>query len=85
MAERAGVKRLVLTHLVPAIATTDEAKREFASGMPELFKGDLTVANDGDHIIVRPGKNGEPEIEYVPRKQPQIQLFPRPKDESPAG
>jgi len=38
MATRANVKRLVLTHLVPSIPTTDEAKIEFAAGMSDLYK-----------------------------------------------
>lgn len=85
MAQRAGVKRLVLTHLVPAIPTTAEAKRSFIEGMPALFSRSLTVADDGDHIIVRPEANSDSRIEYVPHPQPQIQVFPRPKAESPAG
>ncbi len=85
MAQRAGVKRLVLTHLVPAIATTSEAKRAFIEGMPALFSGSLTVADDGDHIVVRPEANSDSRIEYIPHPQPQIKVFPRPKTESPAG
>lgn len=85
MAQRTGVKRLVLTHLVPAIATTYEAKEAFTEGMPQLFKGTLTVADDGDHIIVKPGTNDEFSIEYVPQKQPQIPVFPSPSSESPTG
>ncbi|MBY0357970.1 MAG: MBL fold metallo-hydrolase [Candidatus Obscuribacterales bacterium] len=84
-AQRAGVKQLVLTHLVPAIATTDEAKSEFTEGMPQLFKSTLTVADDGDHIIVKPGKNAEFSIEYIHQKQPQIPVFPSPADEAPTG
>lgn len=85
MAQRAGVKSLVLTHLVPAIATTADAKRAFTEGMPALFPGSLTVADDGDHIIVRPGGASEFKIEYLPHPQPQIPVFPRPKGESPTG
>jgi ribonuclease Z len=85
MAQRAGVKRLVLTHLVPAIPTTADAKRSFTAGMPELYRGSLTVADDGDHIIVKPQASGDDKIEYIPRPQPQIPVFPRPKDEIPTG
>lgn len=85
MAQRAGVKRLVLTHLVPCIPTTTEAKRAFTEGMPELYSGRLTVADDGDHIIVKPAANSEAKIEYIPHSQPKIPVFPRPKSESPAG
>ncbi|MBS1956711.1 MAG: MBL fold metallo-hydrolase [Cyanobacteria bacterium SZAS-4] len=85
MAQRAGVKRLVLTHLVPAIPTTSEAKSAFTEGMPQLFSGSLTVADDGDHIIVKPDAQPESRIEYVPHPQPLIKVFPRPKTESPAG
>ena len=85
MAQRAGVKRLVLTHLVPAIPTTAEAKRSFTEGMPELFKGSLTVADDGDQIIVKPGAGADDRIRYFPHPQSQIPVFPRPKDEIPTG
>ncbi len=85
MAQRSGVKRLVLTHLVPSIATTDEAKRAFTEGMPELFSGSLTVADDGDHIVVRPASNAESTIQYIPQRQPKIPVFPRPRNGSPTG
>jgi ribonuclease Z len=85
MAERASVKHLVLTHLDPAIATTDDAKQAFIEGMPELFKGELTVADDGDQIIIEPKANSQFAIKYVPQKQPQIPVIPRPKDSSPTG
>jgi len=85
MAERAGVKRLILTHLVPSIATTDEAKQAFTEGMTELYKGSLTVADDGDQIIVRPKSNAHSGIEYIHQEQPQRQVFPRPSTEGPTG
>jgi ribonuclease Z len=85
MSTRANVKRLVLTHLVPSIPTTDEAKSEFAAGMSDLYKGDLKVANDGDQILVKPVASGGCTIEYLPCNQPIIPVFPRPATEPPTG
>src|SRR6202042_287028 len=81
MAQRADVKHLVLTHMVPSIATTDEAKHSFVEGMPALYHGILTVADDGDQIIVNPKGLPDGKIEYVHHKQPDIPVFPRPSDE----
>lgn len=52
MANKANVKKLVLTHLVPAIPTTDEAKESFIQGMNQFYSGPITVADDQDEIIL---------------------------------
>lgn len=85
MAQRAHVKHLVLTHLVPSIPTTDEAKRAFTAGMSDLYKGDLVVSDDGDQVAVKSTGAGVCEVEYLPHKQPVIPVVPRSKDESPTG
>jgi ribonuclease Z len=85
MAQRASVKHLVLTHMVPSIATTDEAKHSFMAGMSALYTGILTVADDGDQIIVNPAGPANAKIEFVHHKQPDIPVFPRPSDEPAAG
>jgi len=85
MAQRAGVKHLVLTHMVPSIATTDEAKQSFSEGMPALYHGKLTIADDGDQIIVNPSGQTDAKIEYVHHKQLDIPVLPRPSDEPSPG
>ncbi len=51
IARNAGVKKLVLTHLVPSIAPTDAAERVFAQGMSEIYTGPIVVARDGMKIV----------------------------------
>ncbi len=85
MAQRAGVKRLIVTHLVPAIPTAKDAKQAFIKGMDESYKGPITVADDGDHIIVKPTSSGTCEIQYVPHPQPDTPCVPAPHGVSPLG
>jgi ribonuclease Z len=49
MAQRAGVKQLVLTHLIPA-PTNFISRRLFARGMSDIYTGKLTVGEDGMQI-----------------------------------
>ncbi len=51
IARDAGVKHLVLTHLVPSIPPTDAAERLFTTGMSDIYKGTITVARDGMKIV----------------------------------
>ena len=51
IARDAGVKHLVLTHLVPSIPPTDAAEGLFTTGMSDVYKGTITVARDGMKIV----------------------------------
>lgn len=51
IARDAGVKHLVLTHLVPSIPPTDAAERAFVQGMSDVYTGKITVARDGTKIV----------------------------------
>ncbi len=51
IARDAGVKHLVLTHLVPSIPPTDAAERLFTTGMNAVYSGPITVARDGTKIV----------------------------------
>lgn len=75
MAQRSGVKRLVLTHLVPAIGTSNTAQKEFTSGMEEFFNGDLRIANDGDHMIIDVESADSLEVKYIEAKQIERELI----------
>ena len=46
MAAKAGVKKLVLTHLVPSIPESRIAERFFVQGVKSKFKGELIVGAD---------------------------------------
>ena len=67
MAKRENVKKLVLTHLLPSIPTTSDAKKSFIEGMNQYYQGPIMVADDRDELIVdESGKNCQ--ITYVPAK-----------------
>lgn len=51
IARDAGVKHLVLTHLVPSIPPTEAAERVFTTGMSQIYTGPITVARDGTKIV----------------------------------
>jgi len=50
IARDAGVKKLVITHLVPSIQPTDAAEKAFTQGMAEVYAGPIVVARDGMRI-----------------------------------
>lgn len=50
IARDAGVKQLVLTHLVPSIAPTDAAERAFVQGMSAVYSGPIVMGRDGMKI-----------------------------------
>lgn len=52
IARDAGVKKLVLTHLVPSIPPTEAAEQTFVNGMAAVFSGETIVARDG--MVIRP-------------------------------
>jgi ribonuclease Z len=46
LAAQAGVKHLVLTHLIPAVPNEGPQAEAFPSGMADVFKGTLTMGRD---------------------------------------
>ncbi len=52
VAVEAGVKRLILTHFIPPIATSSPEMSEFTAGMSDIFKGTITIGSDLDHYAV---------------------------------
>lgn len=63
MAASQGVKHLILTHLVPAIPTTQDVKDEFMKGMSEYYQGPIRIADDRDHLVIN-AENGKCIINY---------------------
>ena len=47
IARDAGVKKLVLTHLIPSIPPSEAAERNFIRGMAEIYSGEIVVGRDG--------------------------------------
>lgn len=65
MAASSKVKRLFLTHLDPPISPTQEDKSLFVANMDKYYKGPITVADDGDSLVIESnGKNCD--VQYVP-------------------
>jgi ribonuclease Z len=53
VAAEAGVKRLIITHIIPPIAPDDAPQlAEFSAGMAEIFGGDITIAADLDRYEI---------------------------------
>jgi ribonuclease Z len=50
LASEAGVRKLVLTHLVPSIPPSAEAETRFSSGLDSIFKSRIYVGRDGMRI-----------------------------------
>lgn len=67
MAQSSKVKKLMLTHLLPAIDTTDDAKKSFIKGMDQYYSGPITVADDRDEVIVEADGKGVCQVTYKPR------------------
>ncbi len=74
MAKEVGVKKLVLTHLLPSIGTTEAMKKAFIAGMDKYFSGPIIVANDGDEIVLSSNGPGSCEVTFVPAMQPNVPL-----------
>lgn len=64
MAQSSKVKNLILTHLLPSIPTTDEAKKSFVKGMDQYYTGSISVANDRDEVIVEADNKGSCKVTY---------------------
>jgi ribonuclease Z len=47
IAQEAGVKKLVLTHLVPTIPPDDAAEAAFTKGMDKIYSGTIIAGRDG--------------------------------------
>lgn len=65
-AQEAGVKRLYLTHLDPAIGVSKADKQAFTAGMGELYSGPITVADDMDEIVISSDGNSACQVKYIP-------------------
>ncbi len=52
IARDAGVKKLVLTHLVPSIPPQEAAEKNFVRGMSDIYDGPIIVERDGMTIDV---------------------------------
>lgn len=52
LAQKAKVKQLVVTHLIPPVPPTSFAEGVFADGMGALFDGELTIARDNMRITL---------------------------------
>jgi ribonuclease Z len=74
MATKDQIKYLVITHLVPAIPTTAEAKAAFIQGMEEFYSGPITVVDDRDELVIT-SKDDECTIQYNPAPQPEIKTI----------
>jgi ribonuclease Z len=57
LARDAGVRRLVLTHLIPPISTDSTQIAAFTDGMSGLYAGPIRVARDTERIAVE-GRTG---------------------------
>lgn len=53
-AQEAGVKKLVLTHLIPPIPASRPVERFFSRGMGDIYEGEIIVARDGMRIVLIP-------------------------------
>jgi len=72
MAQQAKVKHLLITHFVPAIPTTAEAKRSFIAGMEKFYTGPIMVSDDRDEVTIDSTGAGNCVIQYKPAPQPEI-------------
>ncbi len=52
MASKAGVRNLIITHLIPAIPANWAADNFFTSGMHDIYNGNIIIARDGLYIEV---------------------------------
>ena len=75
MAQNAGVKNLILTHLVPTIPTDADSKKLLTQGMDQYYKKVITVVNDRDEIVVESDNSGVCRMQYIPAEQPEIKAI----------
>lgn len=74
MAQKYGVKRLFLTHFVPAIGVTWSDKHTFMRGMKKYYKGPITLTDDRDQIELS-YKNGRCYVKYIPARQFPLRTY----------
>ncbi len=55
VAQRAGVKKLILSHLAP-VPENPISRRFFTKGMDEVYSGPILLAEDGDIFIIKLNK-----------------------------
>lgn len=77
MASRAKVKRMVLTHLVPAIPAMQKEESDFIAGMSQDYKNELLVAADGDELVIDKSNTQSP-FQFIRQAQPKIPFAPAP-------
>lgn len=65
LAATAGVKQLVLTHLLPSIPNDEATLNAFKAGMSTYYKNPITVANDRDEITVTTDGKTACHVEYI--------------------
>ncbi len=54
LAQRAGVRKVALTHLIPQISNEGPAVTRFVTGMSDHYKGPIHVARDCERLPVEP-------------------------------
>ncbi len=52
IAQEAGVKKLVLTHLVPSIPPNETMEKLFTQGMSDVYTGEILAGRDGMTVTV---------------------------------
>ena len=52
IAQEAGVKKLVLTHLVPSIPPNETMEKLFTQGMSDVYTGEIIAGRDGMTVTV---------------------------------
>ncbi|WP_158007032.1 MBL fold metallo-hydrolase [Piscirickettsia litoralis] len=65
LAEKAKVKHLYLTHLIPSISESEADKAKFTAGMKNYYSGILNVADDMDEIIIKSNGSGSCEVKNI--------------------
>lgn len=78
MAEKAHVKFLVLTHLVPAIGVSKTMKKSFIAGMKKYYHGPIIVADDTDQIVLN-SVSGKCKVKYRAARKPNVKVYAIPK------
>lgn len=52
IAQNAGVRKLIITHLIPAMPAVWFVDQFFTAGMDDIYTGELTIARDGQWVEV---------------------------------
>ena len=52
VAQKAGVKKLILSHLVP-VPENPISRRFFKRGLGDIYKGPIVLADDGNQYIIQ--------------------------------